>query len=132
MQSEFIAVLHPDADLLESLEYNLLNSSVAAAGIYAAAFTIDSRWLGRQRMQVPSCNSNPACVATKGPACRGTCMMLLIALFKQVPYAASVFAESWALFKEHWPELTWSSCQYTVCCSRLLRCSMSDENIWQT
>lgn len=45
-------MLHPGSNLLQNLEYNLLNSSVAAAGIYLAAFTIDAPWLGRQRMQV--------------------------------------------------------------------------------
>ena len=52
MKSEFIGILHPGADILENLNYNLLNSTVAAVGIYAAAFTIDLAWLGRQRMQV--------------------------------------------------------------------------------
>ena len=51
-QAEFIGVIHPGADLIGQLEYNLLNSSVALFGYYFAAFTIDRAWMGRRRMQV--------------------------------------------------------------------------------
>jgi len=38
--------------LITLLEYNLLNSSVALIGYYAAAFTVDRSWMGRWRLQV--------------------------------------------------------------------------------
>ncbi len=50
-QSEFISVIRPGATLVQQLEFNLLNSSVALWGYYAAAFTIDLPWMGRRRMQ---------------------------------------------------------------------------------
>ena len=51
-QSEFIGIIHPGANLIGQLEFNLLNSSVALFGYYLAAFTIDRPWMGRRRMQV--------------------------------------------------------------------------------
>ena len=51
-QSEFISIIYPEADLVQQLEFNLLNSSVALFGYYLAAFTIDLPWMGRQGMQV--------------------------------------------------------------------------------
>ena len=52
-QSEFISIIYPGADLIQQLEFNLLNSSVALFGYYFAAFTIDLPWMGRRRMQAP-------------------------------------------------------------------------------
>jgi hypothetical protein len=54
-QSEFIGIIHPGANLIGQLEYNLLNSSVALFGYYLAAATIDRPWMGRRRMQVCKC-----------------------------------------------------------------------------
>ena len=51
-QSTFIAIIVPGASVKTSLEWTLLNSTVALAGYYFAAFTIDKRWMGRSRMQV--------------------------------------------------------------------------------
>lgn len=34
------------------LGFTLINSTVALAGYYAAAFTVDKAWMGRRRMQV--------------------------------------------------------------------------------
>ena len=53
-QSEFISIIYPGADLVQQLEFNLLNSSVALFGYYLAAFTIDLPWMGRRGMQVHS------------------------------------------------------------------------------
>lgn len=50
-QSEFISIIYPGASLVQQLEFNLLNSSVALWGYYIAAFTIDLPWMGRRRMQ---------------------------------------------------------------------------------
>ena len=52
-QSEFISIIYPGADLIQQLEFNLLNSSMALFGYYFAAFTIDLPWMGRRRMQAP-------------------------------------------------------------------------------
>ena len=52
-QSEFISIIYPGANLVQQLEFNLLNSSVALFGYYFAAFTIDLPWMGRRRMQAP-------------------------------------------------------------------------------
>ena len=52
-QSEFISIIYPGANLVQQLEFNLLNSSVALFGYYLAAFTIDLPWMGRRGMQVP-------------------------------------------------------------------------------
>ena len=52
-QSEFIGIIYPGADLVQQLEFNLLNSSVALFGYYLAAFTIDLPWMGRRGMQAP-------------------------------------------------------------------------------
>lgn len=54
-QSEFIGIIHPGANLIGQLEYNLLNSSVALFGYYLAAATIDRPWMGRRRMQARTC-----------------------------------------------------------------------------
>ena len=51
-QSEFINIIYPGANLVQQLEFNLLNSSVALFGYYLAAFTIDLPWMGRRGMQV--------------------------------------------------------------------------------
>lgn len=45
------SIVGKDSSLLEVLEYTLLNSAVALAGYYVAAFTIDKPWMGRVRMQ---------------------------------------------------------------------------------
>ena len=72
-QSEFIGIIHPGANLIGQLEYNLLNSSVALFGYYLAAFTIDRPWMGRKRMQVGlPCNHETMCllhVMRPGQAC---------------------------------------------------------------
>ncbi len=51
-QSDFIGIIQPGTSLVGLLQFNLLNSSVALVGYYAAAFTIDKPWMGRRRMQV--------------------------------------------------------------------------------
>lgn len=51
-QSDFIGIIQPGSTLIGQLQFNLLNSSVALVGYYAAAFTIDKPWMGRRRMQV--------------------------------------------------------------------------------
>lgn len=51
-QSDFIGIIQPGTSLIGLLQFNLLNSSVALIGYYAAAFTIDKAWMGRRRMQV--------------------------------------------------------------------------------
>eukprot|EP00887_Chlorella_sp_A99_P005874 scaffold1.g5874.t1 len=52
-QSGFIeAVVGGRPTLVQTLEWVLLNSAVALAGYYAAALTIDRRWMGRVRMQM--------------------------------------------------------------------------------
>ena len=51
-QSDFIGIIQPGTSLIGLLQFNLLNSSVALVGYYAAAFTIDKTWMGRRRMQV--------------------------------------------------------------------------------
>ena len=51
-QSDFIGIIQPGTSLIGLLQFNLLNSSVALVGYYAAAFTIDKPWMGRPRMQV--------------------------------------------------------------------------------
>jgi hypothetical protein len=51
-QSDFIGIIQPGSSLIGQLQFNLLNSSVALVGYYAAAFTIDKPWMGRRRMQV--------------------------------------------------------------------------------
>jgi hypothetical protein len=51
-QSDFIEIIQPGSSLIGQLQFNLLNSSVALVGYYAAAFTIDKPWMGRRRMQV--------------------------------------------------------------------------------
>eukprot|EP00887_Chlorella_sp_A99_P002403 scaffold10.g2403.t1 len=44
--------LFQSAFINATLEYILINSSVALVGYYFAAFTIDRRWMGRVRMQM--------------------------------------------------------------------------------
>jgi hypothetical protein len=52
-QSAFIkAVIGGNPSLINTLEWILLNSTVALVGYYFAAFTIDKRWMGRKRMQM--------------------------------------------------------------------------------
>ncbi|KAK9795893.1 hypothetical protein WJX73_010315 [Symbiochloris irregularis] len=51
-QSEFIAILSPGASLFTVLLWTLLNSGCALVGYYFAAFTVDSRYVGRQRIQL--------------------------------------------------------------------------------
>ena len=51
-QSTFIGIIVPHASLKVSLEWTLLNSTVALVGYYFAAFTVDRTWMGRRRMQV--------------------------------------------------------------------------------
>lgn len=51
-QSTFIGIIVPNASVKTSLEWTLLNSTVALVGYYFAAFTVDKRWMGRSRMQV--------------------------------------------------------------------------------
>lgn len=41
--------------MAQVLGYTLINSTVALAGYYAAAFTVDKPWMGRRRMQVMDC-----------------------------------------------------------------------------
>jgi len=71
-------VIRPGATLVQQLEFNLLNSSVALWGYYAAAFTIDLPWMGRRRMQarpharrsgrpMPNTVSCPACHTNRRP-----------------------------------------------------------------
>jgi len=50
-QSTFIGIIVPHASLKTSLEWTLLNSTVALVGYYFAAFTVDRAWMGRRRMQ---------------------------------------------------------------------------------
>ena len=54
-QSVFIGIIVPHASLKTSLEWTLLNSTVALVGYYCAAFTVDKQWMGRRRMQVRQC-----------------------------------------------------------------------------
>lgn len=51
-QSTFIGIIVPHASLKTSLEWTLLNSTVALVGYYFAAFTVDRAWMGRRRMQM--------------------------------------------------------------------------------
>lgn len=53
-QSTFIAIINPSAksNIIQILEWTLLNSTVALTGYYFAAFTVDKKWMGRVRMQV--------------------------------------------------------------------------------
>lgn len=51
-QGTFIAIINPDASVVQVLGWTLLNSTVALVGYYAAAFTVDKPWMGRRRMQV--------------------------------------------------------------------------------
>ena len=63
-QSDFIGIIQPGSSLIGQLQFNLLNSSVALVGYYAAAFTIDKPWMGRRRMQVaPFPNLTPGIAA---------------------------------------------------------------------
>ena len=39
-------------NVAQVLGFTLINSTVALAGYYAAAFTVDKAWMGRRRMQV--------------------------------------------------------------------------------
>ena len=50
-QSTFINIIVPGASLITTLEWALLNSTVALCGYYFAAFTIDKPWMGRRFMQ---------------------------------------------------------------------------------
>lgn len=51
-QGTFIAIINPDASVVQVLGWTLVNSSVALVGYYASAFTVDKPWMGRRRMQV--------------------------------------------------------------------------------
>lgn len=62
-QSTFIGIIVPNASVKTSLEWTLLNSTVALVGYYFAAFTIDKRWMGRSRMQVSHASAR-LCVPT--------------------------------------------------------------------
>ncbi|EFN51657.1 hypothetical protein CHLNCDRAFT_59145 [Chlorella variabilis] len=50
-QSQFIAVISPGASRFVSMQWTLLNSGVSLCGYYAAAYTIDKKWMGRKRLQ---------------------------------------------------------------------------------
>ena len=47
-----MAVLANLGTVDQVLGFTLINSTVALAGYYAAAFTVDKAWMGRRRMQV--------------------------------------------------------------------------------
>ncbi|KAK9812798.1 hypothetical protein WJX72_004025 [[Myrmecia] bisecta] len=51
-QSTFIKIISPNASLVDTLLWTMLNAGIALVGYYFAAFTIDSKWMGRMRMQV--------------------------------------------------------------------------------
>lgn len=52
-QSQFISVIiGKDASVFDNLKWTFVNSSVAFAGYYFAAATIDKAWMGRMRMQL--------------------------------------------------------------------------------
>ncbi len=59
-QNRFIGLMLDNPTVLETLEWTLLNSVIALAGYYVAAFTIDKPWMGRWRMQGESWQ--PSCV----------------------------------------------------------------------
>ena len=40
------------AQRVSVLGWTLVNSTVALAGYYFSAFTVDKRWMGRRRLQV--------------------------------------------------------------------------------
>mmetsp|Transcript_8260 Transcript_8260/g.16480 ORF Transcript_8260/g.16480 Transcript_8260/m.16480 type:complete len:642 (-) Transcript_8260:64-1989(-) len=51
-QNSIIAsIIGQDSSVFLTLEYSLLNSSVALVGLYGAAFVIDEPWMGRRRLQ---------------------------------------------------------------------------------
>ncbi|WPT13011.1 Putative inorganic phosphate transporter 1-12 [Picochlorum sp. SENEW3] len=51
-QSKFIAVISGgDATIYKNMQWTLLNSTVALAGYFCAAFLVDKPWYGRVRMQ---------------------------------------------------------------------------------
>ena len=54
-QFVFISIIVPQASLKTTLEWTLLNSTVALVGYYFAAFTVDRAWMGRRKMQVRLC-----------------------------------------------------------------------------
>ena len=74
-QSTFIGIIVPHASLKASLEWTLLNSTVALVGYYFAAFTVDRAWMGRRRMQVGSCTQATLCVSIY---CAPPCSMFVI------------------------------------------------------
>lgn len=51
-QSQFIAILSPKASLFTNIAWTLLNSGCALVGYYVAAFTVDSKYVGRIRIQL--------------------------------------------------------------------------------
>jgi MFS family permease len=51
-QGTFIKTITGTSSVLVTIEYTLLNSTVALTGYYFAAFTIDRKWMGRRNMQI--------------------------------------------------------------------------------
>ena len=51
-QAKFIKVVNPTATIIDTMWWTVLNAFVSLVGLYAAAFTVDSAWMGRRRMQL--------------------------------------------------------------------------------